>query len=381
MPDRLLYDGQTSNKFRLLLKNISSLNRAVDLDTLLKQTLKVVRKVMQAEASSLMLFNGSSAELIISMPTGLIRREVEKQPTSKSVAGRVIEHAKPWFTNEVAKDELFITGISDDFTTENVIGVPITDDAGKVFGVLQAINRTGEQGFEEHDMPVFEALSDYTSQAIERVREVEKLQNKLHEKEIMLTEVHHRLKNNLSTITALIEMELSEVHDDVAVQLLKKTSSRINAMAGVHDLLYGTGLCKQINLKSYFERIVQKIAEILSRPSQDIEIELEAEDIQLETDLAMSCGLLLNELIVNCYKHAFNDSRQNGRITIALSRTASDYVSLRVSDNGAGIGKNFKLGESDTVGGWLIDVLLKRLDAVVDITNSDGTTFIIRFKE
>jgi len=383
LSDELLDDNESSDSVRLLLKNINSLNGVAELNPLLEQSLSVIEKVMHVEASSLMLLDESGGELIISMPSGTVRRKNQGNHLAKGtgVRGWVLEHAEPYFTNAPSSDEHFAGDISDDITTENILCVPMVDSDGAVFGMLQAINRNDKQGFQDHDIPVFEALSNHVAMAIERTREFDQLQQQLDEKEVMLTEIHHRLKNNLFTITALIEMELTEVEDETALRVLKKTSARINAMTSVHDLLYGSGLGKTINMDRYLERITEKIAETLSHASQDVSISVEALDIQLDTERAMSCGLLLNEMIMNCYKHAFKKRSQDGQIKVELSDAEDGYIMLRVSDNGDGVGDDFTLGHSDTVGGWLIDVLVKRLDGTIDIDRRNGTSCVIYFKK
>lgn len=380
---RLSYDEKMSNSLHLLLKNISSINRAVELQSVLKESIEVIQNVMNVEASSLMLLDESTGELIVSMPTGPVRKEIagERLNEGEGIGGWVIKNKKPYYSNDLENSDIFAGDLSEDFTSENIICVPLVDKSGQVFGVLQAINRRDERDFDDQDVSVFKALADHVALAIERTRDLERAQNQLKEKEMLLTEVHHRLKNNLSTITALIEMEMSDVDDEVAKRVLKKTASRIKSMTEVHDFLYNNSLGNQINLKSYIERLADKISKTLSHASQQVEVEVEAESIGIDTERAMSCGLLLNELMVNCYKHAFQNGHRDGRITITLSKSANNYITLEVSDNGVGIDEDVTFGSSGSVGGWLIDVLLRRLDAAIDITRSKGTTFIIRFKE
>lgn len=376
----LLYDEKTSSNFQVLLKNISTLNGAVELRSLLQKSLKVVQNVMNAEASSLMLIDESTGELVVSLPTGPVKKEItgERLEQGTGIGGWVIENNEPFYTNEPEKSDIFAGELSDDFTTRNIICVPLVDTRGKAFGVLEAINRLDERGFGDPDVPVFQALADHIATAIERTRKLEKVQKQLREKEMMLTEVHHRLKNSLSTITALIEMEFSEIEDEHARQVLQKTCSRIDSMTEVHNLLYNTGLNSKISLDSYIERLAEKIGSTMIDPSQNINIEVKADAIKLDTERAMSCGLLLNELMMNAYKHAFKNQPE-GNILIKLIQPDTENIILEVSDDGEGVGDKLKLGDSDSTGGWLINVLLRRLDADVDIGLENGTTFLIQF--
>lgn len=367
----------------MLLKNISSLSRAVELQTVLCESLDVVQKVMNTEASSLMLIDESTGELVVSMPVGPVEKEIKgkRVPEGKGIGGWVIEHQQSYFTNDVGKDEIFGGDLSDAFITRNIICSPLCNRNGKILGVLQAINRRDDEEFDEKDVWVFEALADHVAISIERTREVEKLRQELEEKEMMLREVHHRIKNNLSTLTALIEMEFNEVEDERAELVLKKTCSRIGSMTEVHDLLHNTGLSHFINLGSYLKRLTRKIAETLSDPSKKVSIDIQADPIQIDSERAMCCGLVMNELLINAYKHAFKNKPQGGTIFIELKLDEEGFICLHVSDNGSGIGKDFKLDDSGSIGSWLINALLRRLNATVDINQSNGTSFMIRFQK
>jgi len=373
----------TGDSLQLLLKNITSLNRAVELQAVLKESLEVIQNVMNTEASSLILIDEPREELIVSLPTGPVHKEIKGKRLSKGtgIAGWVFENNKTYFTNNVEEDENFGGELSEDFTTRNIICTPLYKKNGDVFGVLQALNRIDGEVFSDRDVKIFEALADQVALSIERTRELEKLQNDLNEKEMLLREVHHRIKNNLSTLTALIEMEFTEIEDEHAEQVLRTTCSRIESMTEVHDLLHNTGLSHFINLGAYLKQLSGKISQTLSNPSKEVDIEIRADSIQIDTERAMSCGLLMNELLVNAYKHAFKNSPQGGTILIQLAQTDEGYISLKVSDNGMGIGKNFTLNDTGSIGGWLINVLLRRLEASVDINQNEGTTFLIEFKK
>lgn len=377
---KISYDKKTSSSLQILLKNISSVNKAVKLHTVLQESVQVVQNVMNTEASSLMLLDHETGELIVSMPTGPVKKEIKGKRIKKGtgIGGWVVKNEKPFYSNNVNKSDLFAGDISENFTSKNIICVPLRNSNKRMIGVLQAINRR-EGDFTDRDIPVFEALADHVALAIERSRELQEVQNKLEERDLLLTEVHHRLKNNLSTITALIELELPDVEDEVAIEALQKTMARIKSMTEVHDYLYNNKPGNEIKLKLYVKQLSQKISNILTHDSRDINIKVKADDVSLDTDRAMSCGLLLNELLVNCYKHAFDEEIKDPRIIIELYETDNGIIEFKVSDNGTGVGEDFTITESGSVGGWLIDVLIRRLEADIDIQRGDGTTFLIRF--
>lgn len=372
-----------NDSLHILLKDFSSLNRAVELKTVLQKSIEIIQNVMQAEAGSLMLRDDKTGELVVSMPRGPVEKEIQGKRISKGsgVGGWVIKNGKPFYSNNPQESDIFAGDLSPNFTTNSIICVPLSNKKGELFGVLQAINRVKKDGFGDQDIPVFQALADQVAIAIERTKESERLQKELQEKELMLTEVHHRIKNNLSTLSALIEMEFSEVKDEVAKQVLRKTSSRIGSMTEIHDLLNNSTIQKEIDLGSYLERLTQKVSSVLTNPSQNVIVEVEAESITLENDRVLSCGLLLNELLVNAYKHAFASDVEDGKIHVQLIEQNDGVIILHVSDNGEGLDKNFSFRDGDSIGSWLIDVLLRRLNASIEISGTAGAGFLVRFEK
>lgn len=381
--DNRAAEDAAGDSLQLLLKNITSLNRAVKLQTVLRESLDVIQNVMDVEASSLLLVDEVTDELIVSIPTGPVQNEIQGKRLEKGVgiSGWVTENKKTYYSNDVERDENFGGELSEEFTTKNIICTPLYKRDRSIFGVLQAINRLDNKEFSDRDVKVFEALAEHVAIAIERTREIERLQQELDNRELMLREVHHRIKNNLSTLTALIEMEYNEVKDSHAEKVLRTTCSRIESMTEVHDLLHNSGLTYDINLSAYLKRLTGKIVDTISDPAQKVAVEMEMEPIHIDTERAMSCGLLINELLVNAYKHAFKNSPEGGNIFIRLKQTEDDYINLTVSDDGAGIDKNFSFDHSGSIGSWLINVILRRLNATVDIKQGNGARFLIRFKK
>ncbi len=380
--DSLTLNYQTSDNFHFLLDTIEGINRAMEFKSLLNESIETICTVMDAEASSLMLLDRDTGELFVSLPTGPVKEEIKGKsiPRHKGIGGWVIKHKKPFLSNNPEKSDIFWGDLSDDFVTRNIICVPLLDQSDRPIGVIQALNRKKGKEFKEHDIPVFEALANHVSIAIERTRKLEKIHNGLKEKEVMLTEIHHRIKNNLATISSLIEIEIPEIEDQQAKQILKNTYSRIQSMTEVHDLLCNNGLLEDIELGKYLKQLADKISEMLSNVEIRMDIKIEAESVQIGYERAMLCGLVLNELIINCYKHAFK-GMDKGEVTINLTTLEDGNIRLEVSDNGVGVDENFSLENTQSIGTWVINVLLRRLEADVRIERSDGTRFVITFEK
>jgi two-component sensor histidine kinase len=379
LSQRLPTNTEDTERLQVLLEGINDLGHTQELSVILWKSLELIQQVMGVQVSTIILTFDSKAELLVNKPSGPVFKTIDKNEViNNSELENGIKNNQPYYSNDPASDQLFMTDFFGGVSINNISCVPLKSKESTFLGLLYAMNRVADHRFADEDLRLFELLGQYIATIISRTR---KLQQKSDDKEMMLTEIHHRLKNNLSAITALIEMELTEIEDESARAVLKKTNSRISSMMEVHNLLYDSDSGNQIDLKTYIERLVEKISATLTRPSQPVKINFQAESILIDSDRAMSCGLLLNELMVNCYKHAFKNRPDGGEISIELRQYDHNNVALKVSDDGIGISDNFKLDKSDSMGGWLVKVLLRRLDAAIDITRSDGTTFIIRFEK
>ncbi|MDX1586138.1 MAG: histidine kinase dimerization/phosphoacceptor domain -containing protein [Balneolaceae bacterium] len=371
---------QSSESLHLLLESIEGLNKSMELQSLLSESMESARLVMNSEASSLMLLDEETGELFISLPTGPVKDEIKGKriPKNKGVGGWVIENKRPYLSNDLENSEIFFGEVAEEFQTRNIICVPLIDSRNNAMGVLQAINKRGLKDFTPHDIPVFQALASHVSMAIERTRMEERMKSRIKQKEVLLTEIHHRVKNNLATISGLIEMELDTVEDKHARHVLKNTYSRMQSMGEVHDMLCKKGLFDEVELGMYLSNLTEKISKTLSNPNTQVNITVEADTIQMAADRAMICGLVLNELLVNIYKHAFEDLEE-GNITINLLALKDNKIQLDVRDNGIGIPEEFSLEDASSIGTWVINVLLRKLNSTVEINSSEGTSFSIRF--
>src|SRR6056297_95650 len=172
---------QSSESLHLLLESIEGLNKSMELQSLLSESMESARLVMNSEASSLMLLDEETGELFISLPTGPVKDEIKGKriPKNKGVGGWVIEHKRPYLSNDLENSEIFFGEVADEFQTRNIICVPLIDSKNRAMGVLQAINKRGSQDFTPHDIPVFQALASHVSMAIERTRMEERMKSRI----------------------------------------------------------------------------------------------------------------------------------------------------------------------------------------------------------
>ena len=304
-------------------------------------------------------------------------RVEEKSVYFEDLIGRhVMQSGQSYCCNNVSKSELLQQSSIEQSNTRNIISVPLTVK-GKILGAVSVINKNGEIPFYSADLSQLEMLGEQVALTIDR----DTKEKQLERANLLLSEVHHRLKNNLSTIISLIEMEIEGVDDKIAEKLLQKTIVRIASMMQVHDLLNNKYFSGKLDLKIYFDRLIQKINSTIKPDIPKVEVKYEVDSILVNTKWAINCGLLLNELLVNCYKHAFASDVPNPQISIRL-RKVGEQIQLDVSDNGKGIG--FESGTDtpkENIGVWLIDLLLRSLEGTMDVQNRSGCSCSVNFSK
>ena len=237
---------------------------------------------------------------------------------------------------------------------------------------------------EEHLRMEVRSRTYELKQAVDRLEEEvavrkkteEELTTSLKEKEILLKEVHHRVKNNLQIISSLLSLQSHHVDDARVLELLTETRSRISTMALVHKELYQTGDFTNVNFHQYLEKLVVKLVQIFGG-ERDISPTLEIADMSVPIDMAIPCGLLVNELVTNVLKHAFR-GRDSGSLRISLGRE-NGMIVLLVEDNGVGFPEALDVTKSETLGLQLVVGLSEQLKGSVRVERDNGTRFCITF--
>jgi len=216
----------------------------------------------------------------------------------------------------------------------------------------------------------------------ERKRAEEKVRNSLAEKEVLLKEVHHRVKNNLMTIIGLIEMQETKANNEMFSPLLQELEGRIHAMALVHESLHKSEDLARIDLQNYIETMSSHIRAQFGA-ERDIRFSVRAAGVEADLDIAVSCGLILNEMITNAYKHAFPGDKPRageGKCEIAVAvKQEGGMLTLTVADNGIGLPAGLDWEKSETLGLRLIKMLSKQLNGTLEMERSSGTVFRLKF--
>ena len=206
----------------------------------------------------------------------------------------------------------------------------------------------------------------------------QKISESLHEKNILLAEIHHRVKNNLAVISGLLQMQMWNVEDESAKIALQHSQLRIQSIALVHEKLYQNETFADINISDFAKELVDAVSDSFKQPEQDVTLGYRMDDIKMNINQAVPLSLLLNECIVNCYKHAF-DGRKEGEINITLDLN-HDKVEMQVADNGHGLPNKFDFEKEQSLGVTLIRTLVSQLrGSAMYESKGEGTRFILEF--
>lgn len=206
------------------------------------------------------------------------------------------------------------------------------------------------------------------------------IQESLEEKEILLQEIHHRVKNSLAIVSGLIELQLDGTDSDEAKNVLQDSQTRIRSMALIHEKLYQTKLLSDIALDTYIKELVEAIHGTFTEYSEAVDLKFELDEIELDIDRVIPCGLLINELVVNAFKHAFKKDKK-GVLEVGLFKENGN-IRLSVEDNGPGLPDGFDLSSEDNLGSLLIDTFAAQLNAEIDIKNTgEGAKFTFSFSK
>jgi PAS domain S-box-containing protein len=219
---------------------------------------------------------------------------------------------------------------------------------------------------------------NYLYDITQRKKDEKNLKDSLNEKEALLREVHHRVKNNLQIISSLLNLQSKYVGDD-SKDILMVTQSRIRSMAMIHEKMYKSTDLTHIYIKNYIENFVLDLFYLYGVNQRIIHLKTDIEDLKLGIDTSIPLGLIINELVINILKHAFKDNQQ-GNISILFKSLDGGYI-LKVADDGVGLPDNINPEDTKTLGLQLVNNLVEQLEGSIEISREYGTEFTIIFKE
>ena len=200
----------------------------------------------------------------------------------------------------------------------------------------------------------------------------------LKEKDVLLGEIHHRVKNNLQIVHSLLDLQSNNISDQIVLGMLRESQNRIRSMALIHQTLYQSKDFAKVDFRAFLDSLAPTLISSYGLGSDRVKLTMNASEVQLPINAAIPCGLVVNELISNALKHAFPGDA-HGDITVDLSSDSPTMVVLAVSDNGIGIADDFDLAQTATLGLQLVTMLTDQLGGQLDVHHRNPTRFKLRF--
>ncbi len=216
------------------------------------------------------------------------------------------------------------------------------------------------------------------SEIVDRNGETARMRASLRAKDVQLGEIHHRVSNNLQLVYSLLGLQTARVSDPSTVGMLRETQNRVRSMAIVHQTLYGSNEFEQIDFGLFLDTLIPMLMATYRIDSERISIDLQVESANLPVAAAVPCGLIVNELITNAFKHAFHN-RNKGEIRVSLARTSSGEAALRVADDGNGFPDRMDAANSNTLGLHLVRLLAEQIGGTVAIEQFNPTRVSVHF--
>ncbi|MEZ5357778.1 MAG: PAS domain S-box protein [Candidatus Zixiibacteriota bacterium] len=235
------------------------------------------------------------------------------------------------------------------------------------------VELTGKIGEREENgvVRVHCMLQDITG----RIRMEDMLRESLKEKDVLIREIHHRVKNNLQVISSLLDFHANLVDNKEATGIFERCQRRITAMSLIHEQLFKATDFSHINMQNYIRTLTEQLVTSYQPESISVDLQLDVIDDTFTIEKAIPCGLIINELIANIFKHAFVDNHGN-KIVLSLRREL-DTITLRIADNGIGIKDSVDPDNPNTLGLQLVSLLVRQIGGKVRVSNHDGTDFTI----
>lgn len=359
---------------------IATVSQSLDLTERLNNALDKVLEVMKMESGVIYLLREYNNMLKLFAHRGLSKEVVEDVKDlqlGEGFAGRVAMSGEPMVIQDISVDARLtkMTVRKEGFRA--YAGFPLKSK-DKVLGVMGIVSRNLRQ-FTPQDMELLSAIGNQLGVAVENGKLYHKEKSRSRQLATSVLEAHHRIKNNLQTVSDLLTLQLLEEPADIMPKdVLKASIERINTIAMVHEFLSKDAHIKTINVKDVLNRLVPMVASANVNPSQDINVSINAIDISLPSKEVTSLALIANELVSNAMKHAFQN-RNKGSIVVEL-KASDNNICLQVKDDGIGLPEGFNINVNGRVGLEVSRTLAERdLNGALNLVSNDGTTAEVIF--
>ncbi|CAO3435945.1 AAA family ATPase [Azospirillum doebereinerae] len=359
-----------------LLETSQAISGQTSVEQVMRTLLTLVLEHAGASRGLLILARGERLRVEAEATTGLdgvavrlVQEDAERVALPHTVVHGAIRAQETVIVDDCRAGGAFATDpYLRDTGARSLLCMPLVRQ-GKVVGLLHLENGLTTHAFPPACVKVLALLGSQAAAALETVA--------LEEKEALLKEVHHRVKNNLQLVTSLLNLQANRIADPAVAALFADSRDRVRSMALVHENLYRLGNFARVPMKAHLESVCAHLLRAYAAQGGMVRLATELEDLQLDLDRAVPCGLIVNELVSNALKHAFPDGR-SGTIRVTLAVTA-EQASLSVVDDGVGLPDGYNVDTVDSVGLQLVCDLTSQLHGTLRHASAEGAAFTIRF--
>jgi two-component sensor histidine kinase len=236
----------------------------------------------------------------------------------------------------------------------------------------------GPRKLSNHNRAYYDTVVRLLMTVLERKIAEEQVEASLTEKEIMLKEIHHRVKNNLQVISSLLNLQSGTIEDDETIALFTESQARVRSMALIHEQLYRSADLARVDFAAYVQELTSYLLTSYRRQSNGIRFQIACDEVYLDVTTAIPCGLIINELASNALKHAFPNG-QPGTVGVELVAVDEATYRLTVWDDGAGFPEDLDFRHTNSLGLQLVTSLTEQLEGSVALRRENGTAFEIVF--
>jgi predicted ATPase/two-component sensor histidine kinase len=349
------------------------------LERLLRTLMIIMLEHAGAERGLLILRRGTDLRIeaeAMAGPDAVTVRLRQSMVTPSDLSEPVLQYVVRTHEPVLLDDAQTVNPFSGDeyFTRKHcrsVLCVPLLKQT-ELIGVLFLENNLTPYVFTPTRIAMLELLASQAALSLESAS--------LEEKDALLKEVHHRVKNNLQLISSLLNLQAARIADPAVAELFADSRNRVRALALVHENLYRAGNLSRISMASHIQSLCAHLSRAYDSVSPPTDLTLQVSDLQLDMSRAVTCGLIINELVSNALKHAFPHGRA-GRVRVELRPLRGQRYVLVVSDNGVGLPPDMDVGRIDSLGLQLVRDLTEQLHGTLTVSRDPGATFTITFQE
>ncbi len=381
-----------------IMKSSLAISAEIEQEALLKRIMNVVIESSGAGAGYLLIVE--DGDLFIRAESHAADKEAVKtfnkkledaDGICKAIVRYVHRTGERVILNNAAQEGQFQENPEvQDMQLRSVLCLPVIKQS-KMIGVLYLENRLSDSVFTSGKTDMTELLISQAAISLENSRLIEnmmaagdQIKQSLREKEVLLKEVHHRVKNNLQIVHSMLNLQMPYIKDEQAIELFKESKNRIYSMALIHEKLYQSESLARINLPEYIQSLTANLFLSYGVSERTINPKIHIENVTLNVDKVIPCALIINELVSNSLKYAFPHSLgragEMGEVRICLCRSAENEFKLTVSDNGIGLPDRFEIRNCESLGMKLVNVLVKQLKGTIQIGTDGGTKIAVTFK-